>query len=148
MFTLEKEVRWEAAHRLPGHDGKCARLHGHSYRAVLVLESPSLIPDGPKRGMVQDYADVEAAVRPVVDEWLDHRYLNETLGEHNTTSEAIARWLFHRLKEALPLLVAVRLHETCTTSTEYRPGAAHQERQDHGTGNQPRPAPSNEPSKP
>lgn len=121
MFRLEKTVHWEAAHRLPDHAGKCARLHGHSYRAVLVLESKTLIEGGSSDGMVQDYADVAAAVQPLLDDVLDHRYLNETLGEYNTTSEKIAQWLYLRLKPTLPLLVAVRLHETCTTSTEYRP---------------------------
>lgn len=121
MFRLEKEIRWEAAHRLPGHDGICARLHGHSYRCVLVLESAELIAEGPKRGMVLDYADVTAAARPMLETFLDHHYLNETVGEDLTTSEALARWIYCFLKPTIPLLAAVRLHETCTASTEYRP---------------------------
>lgn len=121
MFRLEKEIHFEAAHFLPHHDGVCRNLHGHGYRAVLVLESEELVTAGPKVGMVQDYADVSAAVRPLLEDYLDHKNLNETTGLENTTSEELARWLFQKLKPSLPLLAAVRIHETCTASTEYRP---------------------------
>ncbi|NES98612.1 MAG: 6-carboxytetrahydropterin synthase QueD, partial [Desertifilum sp. SIO1I2] len=30
-WIIYKEFRFEAAHHLPHHDGKCRRLHGHSW---------------------------------------------------------------------------------------------------------------------
>jgi len=120
MFRLEKQVKFEAAHMLPQHDGKCARLHGHSWLAVLILESMELEAEGPKAGMVMDFGDVSGAIKPILDEKLDHHYLNDTLPLTHPTSEAIARWLFDELKPSLSLLVAVRVHETCTSSCEYR----------------------------
>ena len=38
MYQLTKEIRFEAAHRLPHHDGQCARLHGHSFKARIILK--------------------------------------------------------------------------------------------------------------
>jgi 6-pyruvoyltetrahydropterin/6-carboxytetrahydropterin synthase len=41
----------------------------------------------------------------------------------NPTSEAVARWIFDRLKPKLALMRAVIIEETCTSACEYRPSA-------------------------
>ena len=121
MFEITKEFRFEAAHKLPLHDGKCARLHGHSWRGRLVLRADKPIQCGPKTGMVQDFGDVSAVLRPFVDDVLDHRYLNDSTGLDNPTSELVAEWVFGMLKPFLPLLVAVEIDETCTSSARFEP---------------------------
>lgn len=122
MYRLEKEFRFEAAHKLPLHDGKCRRLHGHSFRAVLVLESDRLQGGGgPSTDMVQDYEDLSAVMRPVLENYLDHHFLNESLGLRNPTAEAVAAWIFGMVKPHVPPLAAVRLYETPTACAEYRP---------------------------
>jgi 6-pyruvoyltetrahydropterin/6-carboxytetrahydropterin synthase len=123
-YTLEKRVRFEASHQLPLHDGKCARLHGHSWQAVVILRGEALVPHGPKAGMLLDYGDVSAALRPLLEEYLDHHHLNDSLGLLNPTSEAIATWLYDKLRAHHVLggvLAAVRVEETCTSAAEYRP---------------------------
>lgn len=111
------DFSFEAAHRLPnvpeGH--KCARLHGHSFRVRVTVAGPV----DPRSGWVVDFADVEAAVRPVCER-LDHRYLNEIDGLENPTSEVLARWIWREAKAALPLLAAVQVQETCTSGVIYR----------------------------
>lgn len=119
MFRLEKLIRFEASHQLPHHDGKCRRLHGHSFVGHLLLEDYELITQGPKQGMVIDYGDIKKAVQPLLDDYLDHHHLNDIL--ENPTSEELARWIFNKLKPLLPLLVAVVIEETCTSKAEYRP---------------------------
>ncbi len=123
MWTLKKEFRFEAAHRLPSHDGKCARLHGHSWRGLVVVEGDQLHTRGSKAGMLVDFADVSTPVKEMVDKYLDHYYLNETLGLDNPTSERVAEWVFNYLKfNAAPLpITAIVIEETCTSSCEYRP---------------------------
>lgn len=114
---LVKEVRFEAAHRLPrvpeGH--KCQRLHGHSFKVELEV-SGEVVDDS---GWLVDYADIQAAFRPL-HEQLDHNYLNEVEGLDNPTSEILAKWIFDRVKAKLPLLSAVVVHETCNARCEYR----------------------------
>jgi 6-pyruvoyltetrahydropterin/6-carboxytetrahydropterin synthase len=121
MFKLEKEIRFEASHLLPYHDGKCQRLHGHSWRATLILEGESLIIAGPKTGMLIDFSTIKEATEPLLDLYLDHWHLNQTTGIESPTSEAIAKFIFEFLKHDLPLLAAVRVCETCTSACEYRP---------------------------
>jgi 6-pyruvoyltetrahydropterin/6-carboxytetrahydropterin synthase len=106
----------EAAHRLPnvppGH--KCARLHGHSFRVEIhVAGEPEAVT-----GWVMDYADIKAAFQPLFEQ-LDHHYLNEIEGLENPTSELLARWIWQRLKSALPGLDRVVVHETCTAGASY-----------------------------
>ena len=116
-MDIFKDFSFEAAHRLPnvpeGH--KCARLHGHSFRARVRVSGKV----GAQSGWVMDFADIKAAVAPIVDA-LDHRYLNEIEGLENPTSELLARWIWRRLAPALPGLVAVELRETCDSGCTYR----------------------------
>lgn len=119
MWTLRKTFRFEAAHRLPQHDGKCARLHGHSWVADIEVRGSSLHTGGAQAGMVQDYGDLSAVTRPIIDGYLDHFFLNDTTGLANPTSEELARWLYDRLKPYLSLLCAVTIHETCTSECRY-----------------------------
>lgn len=118
-WTLSKTFRFEASHQLVGHDGKCARLHGHSWTATVCIERGDLTAEGPKAGMVLDYGDVSAAAAPLVERYLDHHHLNETLETDRPTSEVIARWLFQRLDRELPFLRSVTVEETCTSRCTY-----------------------------
>jgi 6-pyruvoyltetrahydropterin/6-carboxytetrahydropterin synthase len=116
-MEIFKEFVFEAAHRLPnvpaGH--KCARLHGHSFH-IRVHVSGEI---GEESGWVMDFADIKHAFQPIYDQ-LDHYYLNEIPGLENPTSEVLARWIWARLKPALPGLSEIRVKETCTAGCIYR----------------------------
>lgn len=116
-----KEFTFEAAHRLPnvpeGH--KCARLHGHSYRVEIRVAGEV----GEESGWVVDFADLDAAFKPVRAQ-LDHYYLNEVPGLENPTSEVLAKWIWDRLKSGIPDLEEVVVRETCTSGCSYRGGRA------------------------
>jgi 6-pyruvoyltetrahydropterin/6-carboxytetrahydropterin synthase len=116
QVRLVHEFRFEAAHRLPhvpaGH--KCARLHGHSFRVELAIEGPV----NPKTGWFMDFGDLYRIWEPVHDV-LDHRYLNEVPGLENPTSEVLSRWIWEKLRPALPALRRVTLFETCEARCEY-----------------------------
>jgi 6-pyruvoyltetrahydropterin/6-carboxytetrahydropterin synthase len=113
---LVRELRFEAAHRLPhvpaGH--KCARLHGHSFKIELAIAGPV----DPKTGWFIDYAEVDRVWQPL-HEILDHHYLNEIPGLENPTSENLARFLWDRIKPELVELERVVVHETCDARCEY-----------------------------
>lgn len=116
-MDISKTFRIEAAHRLPNlpPEHKCSRLHGHSFRIEVHVDGPV----DPHLGWVMDFADLKAAFKPLYD-MLDHHYLNDVPGLDNPTSENLARWVWNRLKPALPLLSAVTVHETCTSTSTCR----------------------------
>ena len=116
-MELAKTYRFEAAHWLPhvpdGH--QCGRPHGHSYEISVHVEGPV----GEHTGWVMDFGDISAVVKPVVAQ-LDHRCLNDVPGLKNPTSESLARWLWEKVRPDVPLLSAVTVRETATSSCTFR----------------------------
>ena len=108
-MQIRKSFTFEAAHVLPHHPGKCARLHGHSYRLDVALEGP-LQTSGPATGMVEDFEVVSRVVKAAVIERLDHRSLNELMD--NPTAENIVSWIWGRLASELSQLAELTLWET------------------------------------
>ena len=121
MWILRKQFGFEAAHHLPQHDGKCRRVHGHSWLGEIEVTGHALHETGPESGMVIDYGRLTEAVAVLLDGFLDHHDLNETTLLPNPTSEAIARYVFEFLDPAVPGLRAVTIHETCTCACRYEP---------------------------
>jgi len=116
---LIKTFRFEAAHSLPnvpeGH--KCRRYHGHNYRVDIHVAGPV---DADK-GWVMDFGEIRKAVQPILDD-LDHRMLSDVPGLENSTSELICKYVWDRLKPALPALSAVTVWESDTSRCLYRGG--------------------------
>jgi len=128
VIRIGKTFRFEAAHVLPNHTGKCSRPHGHSYQVEVVFAAPALPerqPGASSTGMLIDFGDVSRAWKAVEDEF-DHRNLNDRIpaSYHPTTAENIARYLLLYFQSELPDLLAeaeagvhvekVRVWETAT----------------------------------
>ncbi len=118
-MQIRKQFKFEAAHVLPYHDGKCSRLHGHSYRLDVTVEGP-LETAGPATGMVVDFDVLSQVVRANVIDALDHRHLNDLID--NPTSENIVAWIWRRLAPALPQLAELTLWETANACAILRRG--------------------------
>ncbi len=118
-MQIRKHFRFEAAHSLPHHLGKCARMHGHSYRLEVAIGGP-IQRDGPARGMVEDFDALDAIVSAEVVDALDHRTLNDVI--ENPTAEEIATWIWRRLEPALPSLEELVLWETASACAVLRRG--------------------------
>lgn len=131
--TITREFTFEAAHYLPGHKGKCRRLHGHAYRLEISLRGP--IKEAPGQsddGMVMDFDDLKRIVnatiieelsdaiprgpsaRPIEAGGMDHNNLNDITGIR-TTAENLVHWIWDALVAGgVPdqLLYRIRLWET------------------------------------
>jgi 6-pyruvoyltetrahydropterin/6-carboxytetrahydropterin synthase len=70
-MDLTSAYTFDAAHRIAGHPGKCAWLHGHTYQLEVTISSPTLNP----LGMVMDFDDLRDVVRKAVLEPWDHAAL-------------------------------------------------------------------------
>ncbi len=130
--SITKVFKFEAAHQLPNHDGKCRNLHGHTYRVELDIEGPVCLTDGtPKEGMIVDFSDVSKLFKELVFNVCDHSFLNESLPVDPTTAENISLWIFDVLNHPIttlgrgsladaPALTRVRVWETSTSYAEVR----------------------------
>jgi 6-pyruvoyltetrahydropterin/6-carboxytetrahydropterin synthase len=70
-MDLTTSYVFDAAHRIAGHPGKCAWLHGHTYHLEVTVSSATLN----RLGMVMDFDDLRDVVgKAVLDLW-DHATL-------------------------------------------------------------------------
>lgn len=117
MYTLKRSFSFDSAHFLPnvpqGH--KCGRLHGHTYTCTIHVQGEL----GEESGWLIDFGDLKKILGPIKEE-LDHRLLNDISGLENPTSEILCYWIWNKLKPILPILEAVEIAETCTTSCTYK----------------------------
>ena len=82
---------FSAAHRLPHYDGPCHDLHGHTWKAVFIIEGPVGTD-----GMVCDFK----VIKKLLDSFLpDHQFLNDLLA--NPTAENLTQYLFDKIAPAL-----------------------------------------------
>jgi 6-pyruvoyltetrahydropterin/6-carboxytetrahydropterin synthase len=109
--SVVRTFRFEAAHQLPWHAGKCRQLHGHGYRLEVTVTGP-LTDDG----IVIDFADLAAVVRRDVIDVYDHSYLNDLID--NPTAEVIVGDALKRLTAAGLAVTRLRLWETEDCSAE------------------------------
>ncbi|MBT3393909.1 MAG: 6-carboxytetrahydropterin synthase QueD [Waddliaceae bacterium] len=119
MFIIEKTFYCEAGHSLENHDGKCRNPHGHSYTIKISLNSENLIAEGPKKNMVTDFGDINAIVKPMIEKYFDHKWLNDTLDTDAPTAEYMAQWIYNHLKPHIVTLNAVTVAETATAQATY-----------------------------
>ena len=111
---IAKSWTFDASHQIHHHDGKCANLHGHTYRVTVEVEGDLKELDGsPNGGMVEDFYVLTQAWKKV-EPLLDHQHLNDSLlgMVPTTTSEWIATWLLGHFLAEVPGTVAVTVAET------------------------------------
>jgi 6-pyruvoyltetrahydropterin/6-carboxytetrahydropterin synthase len=117
-MQIFKDFRFEAAHFLPSAPlGTAnARVHGHSFRARIIVEGE---PDA-ATGYIFHFDELSAAIRET-EEALDHRMLNEIDGLQAPTLERIATWIWNRLANRVPGLAQVEVHrDSCNEGCIYR----------------------------
>lgn len=126
-YCLRKTYRFEASHQLKFHDGKCARLHGHSYIVTFEFRGSTLSELPSRRNMLVDFGVISQFCKPLIAE-LDHQHLNDIVDADMPTAELIAAYLFNTLDKRLKekefwflaqLLYAVEVHETATSMVRY-----------------------------
>ena len=121
MFEVSVRSQFSAAHRLVGHAGACANVHGHNWEVEVFLAGETLN----EIGVLLDFREIKNAVRDVLEP-LDHKDLNALPAfgrQTNPTSENLARYLFEALAAGLDnsrcRVVRVRVSETPGTSASY-----------------------------
>jgi len=88
MYRVGVKSRFNAAHKLEGHQGKCSRLHGHTWYVEAVFASAELGGEA----MVIDFGEARAMLETVIGPF-DHSYLNEieAFSDSRPTAENVAR---------------------------------------------------------
>jgi 6-pyruvoyltetrahydropterin/6-carboxytetrahydropterin synthase len=117
-MRIYRDFKFEAAHFLPSAAPGTAnaRVHGHSFRARILIEGE---PD-PATGYILHFDELTAAIGDTRDA-LDHRFLNEVEGLSAPTLERIAVWIWNRVSNRVPGLCQVEVHrDSCNEGCIYR----------------------------
>ena len=96
-IRITKHFDFETAHALPGYDGKCKNIHGHSYQLyVTVIGAPINDNTNPKNGMVMDFGDLKKIVKEEIVTIFDHAIVLNINSEHAKLAKKIADYS-HRM---------------------------------------------------
>lgn len=93
-------------HRVSGHEGKCANLHGHNYRITFTCQAKSGWLDN--LGRVIDFGEVKSKLCMWIEEHWDHKML---LWEHDP--------LLSKVREIDQTVVTVPFNPTAENMAEY-----------------------------
>ena len=121
MYRLRIESEFDAAHKMEGYKGKCAQLHGHTYKAevfVLAKETDSI-------GISLDLRLLKEELVKITGRF-DHSFLNDMKELGNPSVENISKYIFQNMKDNLPngvVLEKVRVWETPKSWCEYFEGS-------------------------
>lgn len=142
-MLISKTIERDMWHRLPNHPSKCRNLHGHRYKAEVILEGDIIeTRDSEQEGMVVDFSYIKEIAWWYINDILDHGYMFQTWDEIGIlarnmgmkiievpfvpTAENVAKFLFEQLHskftqkywESLKLHT-IKLHETPTSYVVY-----------------------------
>lgn len=68
MLTCTRRLEWDAMHRIPRHESKCAAFHGHRYAAEICCHIDQL----DALGRVVDFGVIKTRVGGWIDQYWDH----------------------------------------------------------------------------
>lgn len=84
-MVITKTLTFDSAHMLSNYEGKCANLHGHTYRVIVSIEAEPEISSH----MVMDYNEVKKVFDAV-----DHAIIFSGAGIRDTAEEDLLKWAF------------------------------------------------------
>ena len=146
MVTVTKEVTFDCAHMLDGHEGLCRNLHGHTYKVQVTARRSGgfLISKGPAKGMVLDFSALKGIMQAHIVEPFDHAFVyhggtadefEESLYDlceqydkkvmrcnFRPTAENMANYFYEKLNQAVRAepfeIINVKVWETPTSFAE------------------------------
>ena len=109
-WILNTKFKFDAAHLIEGYDGKCGRMHGHSYKVHVEAKSNKLHPSKylDTDDMVCDFGELKWAAKDPEKGGLDHAVLNEELPV-NPTVERIAEFIYKETKQRIPADIELKI---------------------------------------
>jgi 6-pyruvoyltetrahydropterin/6-carboxytetrahydropterin synthase len=94
-WYLRVRDKFQAAHYLREYKGKCEKIHGHTFRVEVVIESKEL----DSIGLGVDFNEIKLKLASILP---DHTLLNDVYG-FNPSAENLARHFFEEMKKSYPV---------------------------------------------
>jgi 6-pyruvoyltetrahydropterin/6-carboxytetrahydropterin synthase len=116
MFEVMVESHFCAAHHLLNYEGQCENPHGHNFLVRVWAQSPAL----DAANVAIDYKVLKKHLKAIMDD-LDHTDLNTNpcINGESPSSEYVAKYIYHRMKENIPQITKTCVYETPTACCFY-----------------------------
>jgi len=94
-WILKVKDRFQAAHFLKEYEGKCEKMHGHTFFVEVQIRVPKL----DNIGIGIDFAEIKKKLTEILP---DHNLLNEVY-DFNPSAENLSRHFYYELKKYFPV---------------------------------------------
>ena len=94
-WELKVKQKFSAAHFLENYQGKCEKMHGHTFQIEVYLKVKKL----DEAGISIDFTEIKDYLKTILP---DHRLLNEIF-DFPPSAENLAKYFFHIIKEKYPI---------------------------------------------
>jgi len=94
-WILRVKEKFQAAHFLKDYNGKCERIHGHTF----IVEVHVKVEKLNKTGIGIDFIEIKNTLNKILP---DHELLNE-IYDFNPSAENLAKHFFQELKKIYPI---------------------------------------------
>lgn len=94
-WILKMKEKFQAAHFLKEYQGKCEKIHGHTFQVEVHIEVTEL----DKAGIGIDFTEIKQKLADILP---DHTLLNEVY-DFNPSAENLARHFFFEMKKYFPV---------------------------------------------
>lgn len=105
-YILGISGHFDSAHFLRGYKGKCAQLHGHTWKTDIEISSNEL----DEIGMAADFKILKNELNHILERF-DHKILNDCTPFDilNPTAENLSKEIYERLKDKLRVIKNVSI---------------------------------------
>lgn len=99
MYRTFIETDFSAAHQLHGYPGHCGRLHGHTWKVRVEVETDQI----DDIGIGLDFKKLKSIANNVLEP-LDHHHINQIppFDKENPTAENLSRYLYREIQKRIP----------------------------------------------
>ena len=107
MFELCIGDKISSAHFLPGYEGRCKNIHGHTWKIEIFLRGKKL----DDLGMIVDFAILKKQVKDFL-EHIDHIHLNDLkyFQENSPTAENIAKYIYDNFSRIIAPVILEKVN--------------------------------------
>lgn len=109
-WILKVRDKFQAAHYLEGYQGKCEKIHGHTFK----VEVEILVDELDRAGIGIDFTKIKDTLSEILP---DHSMLND-IYSFNPSAENLSRQFYQELKKSFPV-VRVTVWESEDASATY-----------------------------
>jgi len=109
-WELIVKDKFSSAHFLENYEGKCEKMHGHTFEIEVIFGVDTL----DKAGISIDFTEIKAYLKTILP---DHMVLND-IYDFSPSAENLSKYFYYKIREKYPVL-SVMIWESENAGARY-----------------------------